>query len=194
MTSLSPLYAQAGAGRSQVQILSPRFSVDPRKSANTGEIPRKRWVSRDAVCLCSPLFGGFGDRKVAAAGALRSFCGRIADRKGLGCRQMANARVLLPVCRPLGYQPPTGSGESIRRGSERPWRCGFARGRVVLDGTRPDGHDKAPSSTVPSPSVSLVMMGEQYCHEARLDCVQPEGDPLSDEHAGRCMSARLETV
>jgi len=61
--------------------LSPRFSEEPRKSANTGEKPRKRWVSRDAVCLCSLLFDGFGDRKVAADSALRSFCGRIAGRK-----------------------------------------------------------------------------------------------------------------
>jgi hypothetical protein len=60
---------------------APRFSVGPRKAANTGENPQKRWALWDAVCLCSLLFDGFGDRKVAADGALRSFCGRVAGRK-----------------------------------------------------------------------------------------------------------------
>jgi hypothetical protein len=57
-------------------VRSGRFSTGPRKPANTGEKPRKHWASRDAVCLCSLLFDGFGDRKVAPDGALRSFCDR----------------------------------------------------------------------------------------------------------------------
>jgi hypothetical protein len=38
-------------------------------SANTGEIPRKRWVSQGPIRLCSRLFDGLRDRKVAAEGA-----------------------------------------------------------------------------------------------------------------------------
>jgi hypothetical protein len=60
---------------------SSRYLHFLRTPANTGENPRKRWASRNGVSLCSLLFDGFGDRKVAADGALRSFCGRIAGRK-----------------------------------------------------------------------------------------------------------------
>jgi hypothetical protein len=56
---------------------SPRFLHIPRRPANTGENPGEHWASRDAVRTRSLLFDGFGDRRVAAEGVLRSFCGRL---------------------------------------------------------------------------------------------------------------------
>ncbi len=54
---------------------SPRLAAGLRIAANRGERPRKRWASQAAVRLCSRRFGGLGDRKVAAEGALRPGCG-----------------------------------------------------------------------------------------------------------------------
>jgi hypothetical protein len=56
---------------------SPRLVREPRRPANTGEEPRKRWVLRETVRLCAWLFVGFGpqwDRSSRQNGPQKDRC------------------------------------------------------------------------------------------------------------------------
>jgi hypothetical protein len=63
-------FFKLGAGRSQVQILSPRFLTEPRTQANTGETPETAEPRRTLfapVRGCSWGLGPQTDRRIGAA-------------------------------------------------------------------------------------------------------------------------------
>src|ERR1700677_550824 len=66
------LSLRLGAGRSQVQILSPRYVRTPSTAGNTRENPRKCWGLPTAVLACSRLFPARGTAKGPQRRLLRS--------------------------------------------------------------------------------------------------------------------------
>jgi hypothetical protein len=106
-----------GAGRSQVQILSPRYKKDPRTPANTGETARKRWGSRKPF---RPGLVGFAYTPAAkrlqpAAKRLQNVCSD-AVAASLPASASASCLTLSPGGRaaalPVAFeQPSPGAGE-----------------------------------------------------------------------------------
>jgi hypothetical protein len=75
-----------GAGRSQVQILSPRYVRSPGTAGNKRENPRKHWGSWSAVLVCSRLFPALGTAKGPQESCCGPFCAPSAGAKRMASK------------------------------------------------------------------------------------------------------------